>query len=142
MKKFISSVLVLTMILALLVGCRSAQVEGPAVPTADPTTVLTTEPTQNTTEEVEDEIKNVAEQYQMEVEKVKEAVNVDSVKNDLASRKAVKLIVDSAVAVKPKKAPAKKSTAKKTTTKKTTTKKAAEAAESEAPAEKETATEE
>ena len=48
-------------------------------------------------------ITKVAEQYQMEIEKVKEAVNADSVKNDLASRKAVKLIVDAAVAVAPKK---------------------------------------
>ena len=56
MKKFILSVLVLTMILAPLAGCHNSQGEEPAVPDADPTTVLTTEPTQNTTEEVEDEI--------------------------------------------------------------------------------------
>ena len=50
-------------------------------------------------EEVEDEYAKVAEQYQMEIEKVKEAVSAASVKNDLASRKAVKLIVDNAVPV-------------------------------------------
>lgn len=50
-------------------------------------------------EEVENELKQVAEQYQMELEKVKEAVSVDMVKNDLAVKKAVKLIVDNAVAV-------------------------------------------
>ena len=50
-------------------------------------------------EEVEEEIKKVAEQYQMEVEKVKEALNVEAVKADLAAKKAVKLIVDNAKAV-------------------------------------------
>ena len=50
-------------------------------------------------EEVEEEIKNIAEQYQMEIEKVKEALNVEAVKADLAAKKAVKLIVDNAKAV-------------------------------------------
>ena len=50
-------------------------------------------------EEVEEEIKKVAEQYQMEIEKVKEAINVEAVKADLAAKKAVKLIVDNAKAV-------------------------------------------
>ena len=50
-------------------------------------------------EEVEEEIKKVAEQYQMEVEKVKEALNVEAVKADLAAKKAVKLIVDNAKAI-------------------------------------------
>ena len=50
-------------------------------------------------EEVEEEIKNVAEQYQMEIEKVKEALNIEAVKADLAAKKAVKLIVDNAKAV-------------------------------------------
>ena len=52
-------------------------------------------------EEVEEELKRVAEQYQMEIEKVREAVSVENVKADLASKKAVKLIVDQAVAVAP-----------------------------------------
>ena len=52
-----------------------------------------------TDEEVEEEIKNVAEQYQMEIEKVKEALNVEALKADLAAKKAVKLIVDNAKAV-------------------------------------------
>lgn len=68
-------------------------------------------------EEVEEELKNIAEQYQMELEKVKEAVNVEAVKADLASKKAVKLIVDNAV-VTEKKAE-KKTAAKKTAAKKT-----------------------
>lgn len=50
-------------------------------------------------EEVEEEMKKVAEQYQMELDKVKEALNVENVKADLAAKKAVKLIVDNAVAV-------------------------------------------
>ena len=49
-------------------------------------------------EELEEEFAKVAEQYQMEVEQVKAALNPESVKVDLASRKAVKLIVDNAVA--------------------------------------------
>ncbi len=50
-------------------------------------------------EELEEEFSKVAEQYQMEVDQVKAALNPETVKADLASRKAVKLIVDSAVAV-------------------------------------------
>ena len=50
-------------------------------------------------EELEEEFAKVAEQYQMEVDQVKAALNPETVKADLASRKAVKLIVDSAVAV-------------------------------------------
>ena len=53
-------------------------------------------------EELEEEYAKVAEQYQMEVDQVKAALNAETVKADLASRKAVKLIVDSAVAVAPK----------------------------------------
>lgn len=50
-------------------------------------------------EEVEAELQKVADQYQMELEKVKEAVSSEMVKNDLAAKKAVQLIVDNAVAV-------------------------------------------
>ena len=49
-------------------------------------------------EELEAEYAKVAEQYQMEVDQVKAALNAETVKADLASRKAVKLIVDNAVA--------------------------------------------
>ena len=52
-------------------------------------------------EEVEAEFAALAEQYKMEVEKVKAAVSVESVKADLSAKKAVKLIVDNAVAVEP-----------------------------------------
>mgnify|MGYP004605484591 CR=1 FL=1 len=54
-----------------------------------------------TDEEVEEELKNLAEQYQMELDKVKAAVDTAAVKSDLMGRKAAKLITDSAVAVAP-----------------------------------------
>jgi len=50
-------------------------------------------------EEVEEELKKVAEQYQMELEQVKAALDASNVKADLAAKKAVKLIVDHAIAV-------------------------------------------
>ncbi len=49
-------------------------------------------------EEVEAEIQKLAEQYSMEADKVRTAVGVESLKADLATRKAVALIKDSAVA--------------------------------------------
>lgn len=54
-----------------------------------------------TDEEVEEELKKLAEQYQMELDKVKAAVDTAAVKSDLMGRKAAKLITDSAVAVVP-----------------------------------------
>jgi len=50
-------------------------------------------------DEIEEELKKVAEQYQMELDQVKAAVSVENVKADLGAQKAVKLIVDNAVAV-------------------------------------------
>jgi trigger factor len=50
-------------------------------------------------EEVEAELQRVADMYQMELEQVKAAVSEDAVKADLGAQKAVKLIVDNAVAV-------------------------------------------
>ena len=50
-------------------------------------------------EEVEEELKKLAEQYKMELDQVKAAVSVESAKADLGAKKAVKLIVDNAVAV-------------------------------------------
>ena len=49
-------------------------------------------------EEVEAEVQKLAEQYSMEADKVRAAVGVESLKADLATRKAVALIKDSAVA--------------------------------------------
>ena len=53
-------------------------------------------------EELEAEFATLAEQYQLEVAKVKEMVPVEEVTASLTNRKAVKVIVESAVAVAPK----------------------------------------
>ena len=53
-------------------------------------------------EEIEEEFKSLAEQYQLEVDKVKEMVPMGELTGSLTTRKAVKLIADSAVAVAPK----------------------------------------
>ena len=75
-------------------------------------------------EEVEAEYAAVAAQYSLDVEKVKTMVPAEEIQTSLKTRKAVKVIVDSAKAKKPAKA-------KKTTTKKTTTKKTTKTAEKE-----------
>ncbi len=64
--------------------------------------VVDAEKIEVTDEECEEEYKQVAESYKMEIEKVKELVALDSMKGDLQVRKAAKLIADSAVAVEPK----------------------------------------
>lgn len=53
-------------------------------------------------EEIEEEMKKLAESYDMEVEKIKEMVPVDEIKESLLTRKAAKCITESAVAVAPK----------------------------------------
>jgi trigger factor len=55
-----------------------------------------------TDEDVEAEMAAMAAQYELEVAKVKEMVPAEEVKANLKTRKAVKVIVDSAVAVAPK----------------------------------------
>ena len=57
-------------------------------------------------EEIEAEYAAVAAQYQLEVEKVKTMVPADEITTSLKSRKAIKILVDSAVAVAPKAADA------------------------------------
>ena len=54
-----------------------------------------------TDEEVEEELKKLAEQYQMELDKVKAAVDTAAVKSDLMGKKAAKISTDNAVAVAP-----------------------------------------
>ena len=54
-------------------------------------------------EDMEAEYKAMAEQYSLEVEKIKGMVPAEEIKVSLETRKAVKVIVDSAVAVAPKK---------------------------------------
>ena len=53
-------------------------------------------------EDMNEEFESLAKQYSLELEKVKELVPVDEIKAGLKTRKAVKVIVDSAVAVAPK----------------------------------------
>ena len=53
-------------------------------------------------EEVNAEYEALAAQYQLEVEKVKSMVPAEEITASLKTRKAVKVIVDSAVAVAPK----------------------------------------
>jgi len=53
-------------------------------------------------EDIASEYEAMAKQYELEVEKVKEMVPAEEIKTSLETRKAVKVIVDSAVAVAPK----------------------------------------
>jgi len=83
--------------------------------------------------EIEEEYKNAAEQYKMEIEKLKESVPKKDIIRDLKLRNAAKYIVDNAIAEEfkepkkdkaeektaDKKAPAKKTPAKKPAAKKT-----------------------
>ena len=55
-----------------------------------------------TDEDLEAEFESMAKQYDMDVAKIKEMVPVEELKTSLETRKAVKLIVDNAVAVAPK----------------------------------------
>ena len=79
-------------------------------------------------EEMEEELKKLAEEYGMEVDAVRAAVPAEDLKHDLRNKKAVDLIVSTAVVEKP---------TKKTTAKKTTKKAETEEAEVEAQAETE-----
>ena len=53
-------------------------------------------------EDIAEELENMAKQYEMDVEKIKELVPTEELTESLKTRKAVKIIVDSAVAVAPK----------------------------------------
>ena len=53
-------------------------------------------------EDVEAEYENLAKQYELEIEKIKGMVPAAEVEENLKTRKAVKVIVDNAVAVAPK----------------------------------------
>ena len=66
-----------------------------------------------TDEEVEAEMKRMAEQYGMELETVKKYITADQVKDQLKSQKAIAVVTDSAVAAKPEKKSAKKTASKK-----------------------------
>ena len=66
------------------------------------TKIIETEGITVTDEEMAEEFESLAKQYELEVEKVKEMVPAEELKASIENRKAVKLIVDSAVAVAPK----------------------------------------
>jgi trigger factor len=53
-------------------------------------------------DEINAELESLAAQYQLELEKVKSMVPAEEITASLKTRKAVKVIVDSAVAVAPK----------------------------------------
>lgn len=55
-----------------------------------------------TDEEINEEFEKLAKDYSLELDKVKEMVPMDELTGSLKTRKAVKLIVDSAIAVAPK----------------------------------------
>ena len=66
------------------------------------TKIIETEGITVSEEDIAAEIESLAKQHELEVEKVKEMVASDELKASLENRKAIKLIVDSAVAVAPK----------------------------------------
>ena len=76
-----------------------------------------------TEEDIEAEYKKYADAYNMDIDTIKKAVSAESLKPELASIKAIDLIVDSAVVTEEK--AAKKTAEKKPATKKTTAKKPA-----------------
>ncbi|MCL2424772.1 MAG: trigger factor [Oscillospiraceae bacterium] len=90
-------------------------------------------------EELEDEYKDAAERFSMEVDKIKESAPREDIIEDLKVRKAIKLIVDNAKVEELKEEPTEeKKPTKKATTKKTGTKE--EAAEKKPAAKKTTTT--
>ena len=54
-------------------------------------------------EDINEELEQMAKQYDLEIEKIKEMVPVEEIKTSLKTRKAVKVIVDSAVTSTPRK---------------------------------------
>ena len=77
--------------------------------------IIETEEITVTDEDIAAEFEAMAKQYEMDVEKIKEMVPAEELKSSIETRKAVKVIVDSAVATapkKPRKKPAKKTEAK------------------------------
>ena len=67
------------------------------------TKIIETESISVTDDEIDAEYADMAKQYSLELDKVKSMVPAEELKASLENRKAVKIIVDSAVAVAPKK---------------------------------------
>lgn len=82
-----------------------------------------------TEEDIEAEYKKYADAYNMDIDTIKKAVSAESLKPELASRKAIDLIVDSAVVTEEK-------AAKKTAEKKPAAKKTSEKADDKKSADK------
>ena len=59
--------------------------------------IVDAEKIEATDEEIEAEVNKLAEQYQMDAEQIKKAVPAEQLAEDIKRRKAVELIVDSAV---------------------------------------------
>lgn len=92
-----------------------------------------------TEEDIEAEYKKYADAYNMDIDTIKKAVSAESLKPELASRKAIDLIVDNAVVTEEKaakKTAEKKPATKKTTAKKPATKKTSEKADDKKSADK------
>ena len=87
-----------------------------------------------TEEDIEAEYKKYADAYNMDIDTIKKAVSAESLKPELASRKAIDLIVDSAVVTEEK--AEKKPATKKTTAKKPAVKKTSEKADDKKSADK------
>ena len=66
------------------------------------TKIIETEGIEVSEEDMAAEFEALAKQYELEVEKVKEMVPAEELKASVENRKAIKLIVDNAVAVAPK----------------------------------------
>ena len=66
------------------------------------TKIIETEGIEVSEDELNAEFEALAKQYELEIEKVKEMVPAEELKASVENRKAVKVIVDNAVAVAPK----------------------------------------
>ena len=64
--------------------------------------IVETEGISVTDEEIEKELQALADEYKLELDKVKSMVPTEEITENLKVRRAVKVIVDSAVAVAPK----------------------------------------
>lgn len=101
--------------------------------------IIEKEKIEATEEDIEAEYKKYADAYNMDIDTIKKAVSAESLKPELASRKAIDLIVDSAVVTEEKaakKTAEKKPAIKKTTAKKPAAKKTSEKADDKKSADK------
>ena len=74
--------------------------------------IIKAENLEATDEEVEAEFQKLADQYNMDLEMVKKYLQPEQIRDQVISRKAVAVVVDSATATKPEKKTAKKTTKK------------------------------